>query len=70
MFLFSLTKPDYQYLALKAGIKSQKELVENLQTRIQGINFKQLTKDLSPFLINANDVKRIELFPEFIRGLR
>jgi predicted nucleotidyltransferase component of viral defense system len=70
MFLFSLTKPDYEYLALKAGIKNQKELVEKLQKRIQGIDFKQLTKDVSPFLINANDAKRIELFPEFLRELK
>jgi hypothetical protein len=40
-----------------------------LESNIKAINLKQLIKDVNSFLINPDDIKRIELFPEFIKGL-
>jgi hypothetical protein len=40
-----------------------------LESNIKAINLKQLIKDVNSFLINPDHIKRIELFPEFIKGL-
>lgn len=69
MFLFSIANPDYKYLKLKADISNIYELKTKLELKIQSINIKQLIKDVSPFLINPNDINRIELFPDFINSL-
>lgn len=70
MFLFSIANPDYNYLEMKAGIDNVTKLRESMELKLESVNIKQLTKDLSPFLINSNDLQRIELFPEFVRGLK
>ena len=69
MYLFSVAKPDYNYLRLKADIKNLNGLKERLHARMESINIKQLTRDVSPFLFTPNDIKRIELFPEFLKQL-
>lgn len=69
MFLFSITGPDYSYLEIKAGIKDIKQLKEKLEAKVRTIDFKQLKKDVSPFLIIPDDIKRVELFPDFIKSL-
>jgi hypothetical protein len=53
-----------------ADIKDIYELKVKLGLRIKTINFKELIKDVTPFLINPDDIKRVELFPEFVRGLK
>ncbi|MGE5352789.1 MAG: nucleotidyl transferase AbiEii/AbiGii toxin family protein [Acidobacteriota bacterium] len=68
MFLLGIAKPDFRYLEIKAGIRNVRQLQERLLSRIEGTDFKQLIKDVSPFLINQSDIKRIELFPEFIKS--
>ena len=68
-FLFSIAKPDYKYLDMKAGIKNMNQLKTKLGTKIKSIDLNLLIKDVSPFLINANDVKKIELFSEFLEQL-
>jgi predicted nucleotidyltransferase component of viral defense system len=70
MFLFSIAKPDYTYLEMKAGINTIDELRSELKLKMQSVNIKQLVKDVSPFLINPSDIKRIELFPEFVKNLK
>jgi hypothetical protein len=70
MYLFSIATPDYNYLSFKAGVNNIQELKARLELKIQSINFKELIKDVSPFLINSDDIKRVELFPEFLKGLK
>lgn len=69
MFLLSIAEPDYNYLEMKAGIKDIGQLKAKLRAKVKTINFKQLEKDVGPFLINPSDIKRIDLFPEFIKEL-
>ncbi len=69
MFLFGIAKPDYKYLYMKAGISDVNQLKNKLAMKIKSIDFKQLVRDVSPFLVNPKDVKRIELFPDYIKGL-
>ncbi|MDP3150354.1 MAG: nucleotidyl transferase AbiEii/AbiGii toxin family protein [Ignavibacteria bacterium] len=69
LFLFSIAKPDFKYLEMKAGIKNINQLKNSLDSKIKSIDLKQLVRDVSPFLINPNDIKRIELFQDFVKGL-
>ncbi|RPI19638.1 MAG: nucleotidyl transferase AbiEii/AbiGii toxin family protein [Ignavibacteriae bacterium] len=67
VFLKSLTKPNYDYLKFKLDIDNPFELKQRLMDECSKINFKTLANDLRPFLINGNDIKKIELFEEYIR---
>lgn len=69
MYLFSIAEPDYRYLELRAGINDSEQLQLRLQSKIQTINFKELLSDVRPFLIFSSDLRRIELFPEFVASL-
>jgi len=64
-FLASRTKPNYGFLQQKIGIDTDQQLREEVKSRIANINFKALADDVAPFLINQNEIKRVEKFPEF-----
>jgi len=70
MYLFGRTNPDYKYLETKAGINDVHSLREALLLKLQSVDISQMMKDVSAFLIHPNDMKRIGLFPEFVKGLR
>jgi predicted nucleotidyltransferase component of viral defense system len=64
-FLASRTKPDYGFLYQKLGVNNENELKDKIQSRIADYDFKAIADDVTPFLINQNEVKRVEKFPEF-----
>lgn len=67
-FLLSrVAKPDYHYLELKLGITNAKQLKESILDKCNAIDMKEMANDVQPFLFNANDVKKVTLFPELIR---
>ena len=66
VFLFSFTKPNHGYLQAKLGIKDARALRKKILEAIKGLNFKELGEDVRPFLLNAGDSRKVELFPEFI----
>ncbi|MEJ5261178.1 MAG: nucleotidyl transferase AbiEii/AbiGii toxin family protein [Ignavibacterium sp.] len=68
-FLYSFTKPNFDYLKLKAGIENVKQLKEALIDRIKNQDLKRTAEDVQPFLINPNDKKRILEFREFIKTI-
>lgn len=70
VFLSGLTQPDYGYLNKKAGINNLQELKKRLHQKLETTDRSSLVKDVEPFLIQPEDSKRIELFPEFVKGLR
>lgn len=70
VFLFPQTKPNYEYLGKKLGIKNGKELKEILLTKTANFDFNELAKDIEPFLINAEDSKKVKLFREYISSLQ
>lgn len=70
MFLFSIVKPDFKYLEKKAGIRNMNDLREALIEKLKSVDIKLLVKDVSSFMIDPNDVKKIELFPEFVNHLK
>jgi predicted nucleotidyltransferase component of viral defense system len=68
-FLYSFTKPNFEYLKLKAGISNVKQLKEALNDRLKNQDLKKTVEDVKPFLINPNESKRILEFKEFIKAI-
>jgi len=70
VFLLSFTKPNYDYLKEKMAIKDSVSLKNKLLELISGFNFKELAKDVEPFLFVPSDSKKVEMFPEFIKQVK
>jgi predicted nucleotidyltransferase component of viral defense system len=68
VFLFSRTQPNYDYLQLKLDVKNGQQLKMKLLT-LDKVNFKEMAKDVEPFLFNADDTKKITLFMPYIKNL-
>jgi hypothetical protein len=64
-FLASRTKPDYGFLNQKLGVEDENQLKADVKSRIADYDFKAIADDVAPFLINQNEIKRVEKFPEF-----
>lgn len=69
VFLFSNTKPNFNYLGLKANIMTMRELKAKLLEKCEKIQFESLVQDVEPFIVNPDDTKRILLFKEYIQKL-
>ena len=68
IFLLGKTSADFSYLEEKLGIKDSDTLKERLLEKCKHIDFDRLARDVSPFLINADDTKKISLFPDYIKN--
>ena len=64
-FLFSRTKPDLRFLRQKMGIETADSLRREVLERIEDYDFQELAGDVAPFLMNKDQVKRVEKFREF-----
>jgi len=64
-YLSSRTKPDMGFLNQKLGVETPKGLRKEISTRIAAYDFKDLANDVAPFLMNKDDIKRIDKFREF-----
>lgn len=53
------------FLNQKLGVETVESLRKEISARITGYDFKNLSDDVSPFLINLEDIKRVEKFREF-----
>lgn len=69
VFLIPQTKPNYEYLKVKLGVKNAKELKKILLEQTAELNFNDLSKDIEPFLINPQDNKKVKLFREYISSV-
>jgi len=70
IFLFSKTEPNYDYLEMKMKISDSKSLKKELSNFCEKLNFRELARDVKPFLFNSQDSKRVELFCVFINELK
>ena len=70
VFLFPMTMPNYEYLEKKLGLKSGEGLKEALLTKTADLDFDDLAKDIAPFLINGEDMRKVKLFREYIISLQ
>jgi predicted nucleotidyltransferase component of viral defense system len=64
-YLSSRTKPDLGFLNKKLGINTGEGLRKEISARIAEYDFKDLADDVAPFLMNKDDIKRVEKFVKF-----
>jgi predicted nucleotidyltransferase component of viral defense system len=64
-FLSGKTKPEMGFLSQKMGVETVESLRKEIFARTAAYDFKNLADDVSPFLINREDIKRVEKFREF-----
>jgi predicted nucleotidyltransferase component of viral defense system len=64
-FLANRTKPDMRFLNQKLGVDTAESLRRVISARIAEYDFKNLSNDVSPFLVNQADIKRVEKFNQF-----
>ncbi len=65
MFLLGQTKPDYDFLAKRIGIKNEVELKAEVKKRLKITDLKTKTKDFEHLLFNKENSKRILRFEVF-----
>ncbi len=67
IFLMAKTKPNLEYIRDKTGLATEEKLKKQILLICKGIDFKQVSRDVTPFLMNKNDAEKILAFPEYIR---
>jgi len=65
MFLLGQTKPDYDFLEKRTGIKNAAEFKSEVKNRLKNTDLKIKTKDFEHLLFNKENNKRILRFEEF-----
>ena len=65
MFLLGQTKPDYDFLEKRTGIKNADEFKSEVKKRLRNTDLKIKTKDFEHLLFNKENNKRILRFEEF-----
>lgn len=58
--------PNYNFLSQKASIINGHQLKSAIIDRLKPFNMQELAEDVRPFLINMKDIKKIEMFKEYI----
>jgi predicted nucleotidyltransferase component of viral defense system len=64
-YLFSKTRPDFEFIKQKMGITSPESLREELLVKIEDLKLDALADDVAPFLITKEQMKRVVKFREF-----
>lgn len=60
-------KPNYDYLRMKLGIGDSKGLKTKILTVCSKLDMKAMADDVAPFLFNAADAKKVELFEKYLK---
>ena len=66
MFLLGKTKPDYDFLAGRTGIRNADELKTEIKNRIKNTDLKTRLKDFDHLMFNKENSKRILRFEEYL----
>lgn len=69
VFLMGKTRPSFEYLKQKLDIDSEAELNRRLLARCVDLDFRQLARDIEPFIFSRDDTKKVLLFREFVETL-
>ena len=62
-------RPNYNFLEQKIKISNADELKESLIEKLSQLNMKEMAKDVTPFLFNAKDEKKVLLFEKYISNI-
>jgi len=68
IFLLGKTSVDFSYLEEKLDIKDSVTLKKRLLEKCKQVDFNQLARDVSPFLFNTADARKISLFLDYIKN--
>jgi predicted nucleotidyltransferase component of viral defense system len=68
LFLLGKTSADFSYLEEKLGIGNSVTLKKRIFEKCKQVDFNRLARDVSPFLYNAADAKKISLFLDYIKN--
>jgi predicted nucleotidyltransferase component of viral defense system len=63
-------KPNYKYLHQKIKLSNSDELKDSLKKKLSQLDMKEMTKDVTPFLINNNEEKKVLLFEKYIDSIK
>lgn len=66
-YLWGLAEPDADYLK-KVGQTTLKDQLQHLISYVKKLDLNSLAKDVSPFLIQPSDAKRVTQFGEFLQS--
>lgn len=69
IFLLGRTVPNFQYLKEKTGMGTQDEIRKALISKTAHLNLKSLAKDTNPFVFDKHDIKKVELFSDYMESL-
>lgn len=69
IFLLGKTKPDIGYLDAKLGISDIGKMKEKLLERCGKLDFRQLARDVEPFLYIPAEAKKVLLFTEYVNSI-
>jgi predicted nucleotidyltransferase component of viral defense system len=67
LFLLGKTKPNYDFLKSRLEIATPVALKKHILSVCNKLNFKDLAKDVQPFLFQPADARKIELFGEYMQ---
>ena len=67
VFLLGKTKPNYDYLKHKLDIATPQALKAAVLDRCSKIDMVEMARDVTLFLFNAKDEKRVRLFVEYMQ---
>jgi hypothetical protein len=62
-------KPNYNYLEAKIKISNSEELKNIVNNKLSELNMKDMAQDVSPFLFNAKDEKKVLLFSRYFNSI-
>ncbi len=69
VYLYNLTKPNFEYLKEKIWISNTLELKQKLRDFCSDLNLIEVSNDVKPFLINKDEIDRIINFRDFIETI-
>ncbi len=62
-------KPNYDFLKFKTGISDAHQLLDRLEKKLSQINMNVMAKDVAPFLMNPNDIKKVIRFRDYLKSV-
>ncbi len=66
IYLMGKTKPNWDYLDSKMGIKSSRELLERVLSRCRGIDMNSLSREIEPFVTSVRDAEKVVHFCDYL----
>jgi hypothetical protein len=69
LYLLPKSRPNLDYLKDKLAIPSGEALRKQILLKCKELDFKRLSRDVAPFLMQPQEAEKILHFPEYIRAI-